>query len=198
MNYQQMRGLVGDCYSAFNAPEARPRACELWAEMCEKVSEDSLVWIRSKLVAGDSLPRNFGKAVLGLYAEWRSQSGRGAQTQRCCPECDTQTPGFFLSWKNDEETGSLQSYLLRCMCNQDPQWHTQKARTKAQAQREGYTVMPSGYPGGPAAFERATYHKDPSPETDFGRRAGFLASNPSLSDKKRPGHLEQLSLTEAI
>lgn len=198
MNYQQMRSLAGDCYAAFNALEAKPRACELWAEMCESVAGESLTWIRGKIIAQDSLPRNFGKAVLGLYAEWRAQTGRGAREQRCCPDCDRQTPGFFASWKNDEETGRLQSYLLRCMCNQDPQWHAHKAMSKGQAQREGYTVMPAGYHGGPAAFERTTFPGVISPETDFGRRASSLASAPYRSDKQRPSHAEQLAMLEAI
>lgn len=153
MSEQELKILGHDCYAAFNAapPAASSRAWALWAEMCAPVPLKAAPWIRSRILEQDSMPRNFGKAVLCLWQDWHAAQRGSAARRDPCPDCDAALPGFFYWWRHDA-SGRLYSGLFRCLCNHDSYYDPMPRRSKDQARREGYSVMPEGFQGGWAAF----------------------------------------------
>lgn len=157
MNALEMRALVNDCCAAFNASPPPARSCELWAEMCDRVPVRAAAFIRARILERETLPRNFGKAVLDLHREWQSTLP-APERRACCPDCDPALPGFFYAWKRDA-SGILHSLVFRCLCNEDPALGDMPRASKEKARREGYAVMPRGWKGGPAGFEMREFSR---------------------------------------
>lgn len=197
MNIDEIRTLGTDCYAAFNqrAPEWSSKAWTLWAEMCASVPLEASVWIRGRIIELDSMPRNFGKAVKGLAADWRSAHGKHRETIVPCPECDTKTPGFFTVWRHD---GSR--VLVRCACNRDCYFDPMPCMTRSMAEKRvydeqqglRYIVPPADAPL--VAFERKQFGDGPErADTRFGAMSGQLARNPVGPEKARKAHAAALA-----
>ena len=151
MTVIEMRALVNDCCAAFSAAPPPARSCELWAEMCERVPVRAAAFIRARILERESLPRNFGKAVLELHRDWLATLP-APERRPCCPDCDPALPGFFYAWKRNS-AGIPHSCVFRCLCNEDPALGDMPRASKEKARSDGYTVMPRGWKGGPAGFE---------------------------------------------
>lgn len=143
---QELRTLGHDCYAAFNQrpPEHSSRAWTLWAELCTEVPLEAAPWIRARILEQEACPRNFGRAVLHLFYEWRVKSGYNSQAQTTlCGSCDRETPGFYTAY---EWTPGwyLHSSSVRCPCNTDSAWRDMLSFHKAEAERRGYMVKQHG------------------------------------------------------
>ena len=191
MTELELRTLGNDCYAAFNSvpPPPSSRAWALWAEVCANVPLAAAVWIRSRIIEGDSLPRNFGKAVLGLFREWRVSQNSVRVAGTGCPDCDQQLPGFFYAWRKKDD-GRVHSALCRCRCNTDPCFDQLPAMTKQEAEARGFAVMPPAWESGPAGFETTRFPREGkvhgSRAGQIGETAKYLACNPIAL--KNPQH----------
>ena len=60
------------------------------------------------------LPRNLGLFLRQqVWPDYLTQNPQKRQAPRCCPDCNPDTPGFFLAWKPDGT-----SMLCICACNE--------------------------------------------------------------------------------
>ena len=192
MTADEILALHRDCAAAFSSSPADIRSCRLWAEVCAEVPFAAAPFIRRKVLELDSLPRNFGKAILGFFREWRSS--RPVETQRaCCPDCDPQHPGFFHWWGKINDR--MYSGLARCLCNDDATLGGLRQMSKSQAEREGLIVMPRGYKGGPAEFEKERWFYGGAPSGNIGASAKRVMASPPPATV-RPAHRDYIAEAE--
>lgn len=151
MTETQMTALACDVYAAFNAKTPSQRSCQIWAMDCSHIPEQSIRWIFDMLRKREYPPRQFGQAVLDLYADWKSERGVKQGKREPCSNCDEEMPGFFFGWKAFE--GQVYKLTFRCPCNQDKAWQHLPCKHKKQVHLEGYEVMPQGYRKGSGIFE---------------------------------------------
>lgn len=152
----------------------------------ESFPDAFMVWASSHLADYEKLPSNLGlELAKGLYPRWRAETDQAPVRRQCCPDCDSQMPGFFYAWRKDE-AGRLNSFLCRCLCNADPALGNMPQMSKGYAGRQGLTVMPADWQGGPAGFER----------TAFGHMAGKLAKGP-VKPETRQARPDGLAEAEA-
>jgi len=198
----ELRQFSRECYAALGAkaPESSSPAWRIWAEMCADVPLTAVPYIRGKLFELDSMPRNFGKAVKALAAEWRSDTRQPKPEQQCCHECYPPFPGFFPGWQK-AEGGMLYKFMIRCLCNGNPYFDPMPRKSKAQAEREGYTVLPVGRRSA-VEFEMETFYPERRGKGGLGQLPVRLARNPAPQESVRKAHAEQLEyydyLAEAL
>lgn len=158
-----------------------------------------MFWASAKLQDEEKLPGNVGLELSrSMYPAWCGETGQPRQEHVCCPDCDRQMPGWFYVWSRDER-GHVRSWVQRCMCNHDPSLGAMPARSKEHVIREGGTVMPKDFSGGPGAFERLTFgavRGEARGESGIGDAAKRLASSPALPEAIRRSHAEQLEYAE--
>lgn len=137
------------------APPSQAVLEALW-ERVGTLPDAFMHWAARQLCDYEKLPQNLGLELAGrLYPRWRAQNRTGSPHQpQLCPDCDPQTPGFFHWWRRDGQTGRVTSGLCRCLCNNNPALDPMPRKSKAQAAKNGLSVMPRGYRGGPAAFDK--------------------------------------------
>lgn len=191
MTEAQMTALAGDVYAAFNAKPPSQRSCQIWAMDCSHVPEQSIRWIFDKLRKREYPPRQFGQAVLDLYADWRSEQRMEKNKRVPCPNCDLEMPGFFFAWMRVEN--QVYKMTFRCACNQDKGWQHIQCIHKREAKRLGYTVMPEGYKLGSGVFEAQLlgYKKG-----DFDKEKLLNTLRNAQAEKIRSDHKRQLQENE--
>lgn len=194
MTIDELLMLGRDCYAAFNqtAPAPSARAWAMWAEMCAVVPVQAVQAIRSRIIEGDVMPRNFGKAVFAGFREWQASSGYTPGVKALCTNCDRETPGFFtVYWRNGG--GFLESALVRCPCNHDPAWGRMESFDKREADRRGYQFTIHGQSR--ARFERELLGitESESGNLGFDRVARTM---PGIKARKR--HLDYVAEMEAF
>lgn len=151
MDTQYFQRMIEEIYSAFGrkTPERDSAAYRsLWRRVCEErsVPNEAAKAIAYALCEYDTLPSNLGKAIIREFEQWLSANPQAKAHVHCCPDCSTDTPGFFWLW-----TADGQRKLCKCACNRDPRFDRFTPMTRRQAQDAGYLLSD------PCAPEAANY-----------------------------------------
>lgn len=113
-----------------------PAYRSIYRRVCEEMSmpDEAAKFIANAMSDYDSLPSNLGKAIIHEFYNWRSTHSELKPIPKCCPECSSDTPGFIRAYKG------MYSYLVRCVCNNDPRWANDRAATRSELLRAGYRL----------------------------------------------------------
>lgn len=188
----ELRNFARDCYAALCAtmPPVSSSAWAIWAEMCADVPLKAAPFIRSKIIALDAMPRNFGKTVQGYFRDWRVESGEPAPAQKGCGMCDTRSPGFFTVWgKNGARV------LCVCRCNTDQTLPPGSRRSPGEMVDLGYIVRPMSFRGSFLDFEREQFGVGTS-GGNIGSMAQRLALAPVGEAPPRQSHKAYMDYAE--
>ena len=114
----------------------------IWTRVSAK-PDSFMAWAAKELMDYEKLPGNIGLELESvLYPRWLAQSGCNAGT-RPCQDCDPTTPGFFTAWDKDPQ-GQPHRFIVRCVCNRNPQFARMAPMTKDHARRRQFSVLPPG------------------------------------------------------
>lgn len=199
MKYQEtFKPQIRDIYAAHGkSVPSDAIVLRVWSRVKE-FPDAFMGWACAKLQDYEKLPGNLGWELAGnLYSQWRSETGGRRSQLQGCPECDRETPGFFMGWKR-YNGGIPYSATIRCLCNSDPAFGNIPAKSRDQAQREGWALRPLGDEGSPAGFEDRHFPGSggSAKVSRAGMMARSLARNPAGPEPVRKDHARQLELAD--
>lgn len=167
----------------------------VWSKV-NHIPDEAVGWIVEQICDESKIPDNIGKAISqGWYAWQRANPQRLAKT-RCESGCDS---GWRHCWRQGER-GRWVYFVAPCpVC----QKREERILSPKELEASGAVVMPTGYSGGPLAFDRDKGYGALWP-------AGLEAGEPSRAreiarqrpdmrpDSQRLRHLPEREMGDAV
>ena len=196
MNQQHFEHCMKDIFSAFGRKEPTGNAImSIWKRV-RNFPDSFMTWAAEKLSYYEKLPGNLSLEIeKNLYPQWRSETGQPLQERACCHECDTKFPGFFMGYRW-HEGGRAYNATIRCLCNDDPAFDPMQRKSRDQAEREGWSLVPIGMSH--AKFERENFYQGGDSAGGIGALAMRLSRNPAPQEPIRKAHAAQLEFYDAV
>lgn len=148
MNRETFLATLSRIYALFGKGSVPPPVSSVLWERVADWPDGVLALVEQRLELAERLPANLYREFSAAWADWKAKNPQRV-IRRHCPDCGD-VAGFWC-WKKGEK-GDWTNFFSPCPFCQNGNGTTYP--TPQELRGRGVIVMPTGYKGGPTAFDR--------------------------------------------
>lgn len=148
MNRENFMATLSRIYALFGKSGVPPPVSSVLWERVADWPDGVLSLVEQRLELAERLPANLYREFSAAWADWKAKNPQKV-IRRHCPDCGD-VAGFWC-WKKGEK-GDWTHFFSPCPFCQNGNGATYP--TPQELRGRGVIVMPTGYKGGPTAFDR--------------------------------------------